>query len=531
VSSYRRPVAIVAAALSASVVTGMAAAPAFAANPTRPAPEVTAVVSLTSAREATVPGLRVLAVLRHIDAEVVRGTPAQLAALSRTAGVAGVAGDARMIVAGTATSTGPGSPGRSVYAAEGLGGGAGDPAAGRGVNVAVLDTGLTDTPALSRSSGRVTDGVDVSNLFNGGDARTSGQFTDGYGHGTFVSSLIAGGAVPGTNGRALGVAPGARVVVVKVADDNGVTSLSEVLAGLDWVAAHARAIKVVNLALAQVRPTAPQYGADPLTAGIEHVAASGVLPVVAVGNTPGQVSTPGDDLDALTVGSADTANGVPGVASFSGYGNVDGVNKPDLVAPGVHVLGEMPADSVIAKDNPQGWQPDGLFRGSGSSMATAIESGIAAIFFSRNPQATVLQAKASLRAAAAPLVAKPTAAGAGLAKVPDQALSGQAVTRWANQSGFNSAEWTADAFLNDAWAQWLGQAWSSSAWDASTWSASTWSASTWSASTWSASTWSASTWSASTWSASTWSASTWSASTWSSSTWSASTWSAQSWGR
>src|SRR5206468_6209055 len=82
-----------------------------------------------------------------------------------------------------------------VLAAKVVGGDAGKDGTGRGVNVALLDTGVSDSAALSRDSGRITDGVDVSSLSSGGAARTSGQFTDGYGHGTFMASLIAGGRV------------------------------------------------------------------------------------------------------------------------------------------------------------------------------------------------------------------------------------------------------------------------------------------------------------------------------------------------
>ncbi|HVA60450.1 MAG TPA: S8 family serine peptidase [Mycobacteriales bacterium] len=510
----RRSAALVAAVAAGALA--LSVTPALAVAPTgRP---VTAVVALASTHPVTVPGVRLLANLVHVQSEVVSGTPDALARLAHAPGVLGIAGDSRFAVQGRGQD---GSGDGSVFASAGLGGRAGSPEAGTGVNVAVLDTGLTDTPALNRASGQVTDGVDVSQLFNGGQAQTSGTFTDGYGHGTFLSSLIAGGPAPGSHGQALGVAPGARIVVVKVADDTGTTSLSEVLAGLDWVAAHARAIQVVNIALAQVRPMAPDYGADPLTAGIEHVFAAGVLPVVAVGNTPGQVGDPGDDVAALTVGAADTTGEAPRVADFSGSGLVAGVAKPDLVASGVHVLGEMPANSVIAEQNPQGWQPSGLFRGSGSSMATAIASGVAAIFFSEHRGASPLEAKASLRRSA-DAISGPTAgiaAGAGLLEIADRMLSADATDQWSGMAGFDSQQWQGNAWLNGSWEQWLASGWSGPAWTASTWSASTWSASTWSASTWSASTWSASTWSASTWSASTWSASTWSASTWSDESW------------
>jgi serine protease AprX len=213
-----------------------------------------------------------------------------LTALASDPRVAGVTPDRSGTVAGYKGKKDETADAKSVFASDHLGGGAGDNKTGQGVNVAMLDTGLSDTPALDRASGRVTDGVDVSQLDATGQARISGQFTDGYGHGTFLASLIAGGRVPGSGGHALGVAPAARVVVVKVANAQGETSLSEVLAGMDWVASHAQApngtqmIQVLNVALAVSRPTAPSYGADPLTAAVNHVRAAGVLVVAAGGN-------------------------------------------------------------------------------------------------------------------------------------------------------------------------------------------------------------------------------------------------------
>src|SRR5205814_10096260 len=219
---------------------------------------------------------------RNVGVEVVTATPSALRALAADPRVAGVSPDRHGQVSG---DEGRGShSGEGVLASKLLGGAAGKAGTGEHVNVALLDTGVSDTAALNRASGRITGGVDVSDLAAGGDARTSGEFTDGYGHGTFLASLIAGGKVPGSGGRAVGVAPAARIVVVKVADATGRTSLSQVLAGMDWVAAHARAVDVVNLALAVERPTAPAYGADPLTAAVEHVRAAGVVVVAAGGN-------------------------------------------------------------------------------------------------------------------------------------------------------------------------------------------------------------------------------------------------------
>jgi serine protease AprX len=479
-----------------------------------------------------VAGGHVKAVFSRVGSELVRAPLSSLRALASDARVVGVTPDR----SGTMSSVNGKDDGKakSVFASERLGGGAGTDKTGAGVNVAMLDTGLSDTPALNRASGRVTDGVDVSQLAAGGDARTSGQFTDGYGHGTFLASLIAGDKAPGSGGHALGVAPAARIVVVKVANDEGETTLSEVLAGMDWVAAHAKApdgtqmIQVLNVALAVDRPTGPSYGADPLTAAVEHVRAAGVLVVAAAGNTAGEVGDPGLDPQAATVGAADITDGHPSVAPFSGSGVVAGVQKPDVVASGVHVLGLLSPDSAIARNNPQGWQDNGLFRGSGTSEATAVASGVAAAYYSDHPGASPAQAKAALRDSVTGDVRDPRA-GAGLLQIPNKGKDTKKTPTDTGESGFDNNSWLSNAFMHNDWASWLASSWSASSWSASSWSASSWSASSWSASSWSASSWSASSWSGATWSASSWSASSWSASSWSASSWSASSWSASSW--
>ncbi len=519
---------VVVAALSAGAALG--AAPAGAAS-APPGPMLNALVVAKPGvtLPVEVPGGRVLDVFDRVGSELVRAPASALAALAGDPRVAGVSPDRAGHVSGHAYGKEDGVRSAGVFASEWLGGTAGRAGTGQGVNVALLDTGVSDTPALNRASGRITDGVDVSTLSSGGAADTAGQFPDGYGHGTFLASLIAGGTAPGSGSHNLGVAPSARIVVVKVADDNGDTTLAQVLAGMDWVAAHARTIQVLNLALAVTRPTAPAYGADPLTVAVEHVRSSGVLVVAAAGNEPDQVGDPGMAPQALTVGAADLTATSPQVASFSGSGVVAGVAKPDVVASGVRLLGLVPAQSTVSTDNPSGWQSNGLFRGSGTSESTAVASGVAAAWLSDHPGAGPEQAKSALRAAARP-VDHDVRAGAGLLRM----AQGNGRTRDADlgETGFDADAWQQDAWSVDgstAWEQWLASSWSASSWSASSWSASSWSASSWSASSWSASSWSASSWSASSWSASSWSGATWSASSWSASSWSASSWSASSW--
>ena len=420
--------------------------------------------------DGAVPDVAGVTVVRRLPAvhmAVVRGDRAAMVRLAGARGVLGLAPDDGVQLAGHDERLRGG-----VLAAQELGGAAGRPGAGAGVRVAVVDTGVSDTAALDRASGRLVDGVDTS----GGSA--PGPYEDGFGHGTFMADLVAGGPFAG---RVLGVAPAATVVVVKVASADGSTSLSRVAAGLDWIAAHRDRVDLANLSFSHERPSSA-YGEDPLTRAVERVRDAGVAVVVVAGNHPGHVGDPGLDPFALTVGAADL--GTERVASFSGSGRVAGMHKPDVVASGVGVLGLLPPDSVLARATGTAHLADGLFRGSGTSQSTAITSGAAALLLVEHPEATPTQVTTSLRCAADPLPGQRD--GAGLLRTTTSLCSGPN-----GEPLPGSADPTGD-----------GPGRSDGA--ASTWAASTWAASTWAASTWAASTWAASTWAASTWATSSW---------------------------
>ena len=448
----RRPGALLAlGALLAASALPAATAPS--------GPVVQAVVVYDGSAVASA-GVTVVRELSALGQAVVRGTPAALSRLAKASGVAGVFPDDRVVLAGGSYGAGAG-----VLASDGLGGRAGTPNAGRGVTVAVVDTGVTDTPALNRASGRLRDGFST----------VGSTFTDGHGHGTFMASLVAGGPADGSGNRAVGVAPGASVVVVKVAGSDGATSLSSVVSGLNWVVQNAAQIDVANLSFSHARP-GDGYGGDPLNAAVERVRAVGVVPVVSAGNDPDVVGDPGFAPQALTVGAADLTAGPAGVASFSGSAVVAGVRKPDLVASGVRVLGVLPAGSTVATGHPAAFARGALWRGSGTSQATAITSGAAALFLQHHPSATPAQVKASLRSAADDLPGARD--GAGLLDLTSRVVSGPDGQAY-DGSGDVTGEGSFDA-----------SSWSASSWSASSWSASSWSASSWSASSWSASSWS-----------------------------------------
>jgi serine protease AprX len=496
------------AALRRSSVAAALAAIGIATVPVLPAlPVLQAVVSFDG-QAVPAPGVKVVSALPGLHMQVVRGDAVSLLRLAGAPGVRGLSPDFAVSV--TNDKDGDEVSAGGVFASAGLGGSAGTPGAGAGVHVAVIDTGVSDTPALDRDSGRLVDAVDTST----GVTRTGGVYDDGYGHGTFMADVIAGGSAPGSGGAALGVAPGATVLVARVAKANGSTSLSKVLAALDWVKAHASDVDVANLSLSSHRPF-HEYGADPLTDAVERVRDAGVTVVVSSGNRRNELGDPGFDPRVLTVGAADLVRSR--VATFSGSDVVAGVRKPDVVASGVHVLGLLPPGSVLAQDRDTVELPSGLYRGTGTSQATAVTSGLAALLLAAHPEATPTQVKASLRCAATDL--RSDRDGAGLVHATTTLCAGQD-----GQALDGSGDATGEADFD-------ASSWGASSWGASSWGASSWGASSWGASSWAASSWAASSWAASSWAASSWAASSWAASSWAASSWAASSWAASNWGR
>jgi serine protease AprX len=460
------------------LLTGVAAA----------APTSSLVLSVTSSfRAADLPaGTAVVKELSSIGAVTISTPTAAIPAVTRVPGVRGAFPDYAI----RPTGKDGGSTSGGVLAPTTIGKAAGKSKSGKGVTVAVIDTGVADTDALSREDGHLRSGPDFSGA--------AGP-RDGFGHGTFMANLIAGGEVEGDG---IGVAPGATVIDVKVASANGDTSLSKVLDGLDWVAQNASAqkIRIVSLSLGAPRPT-EGYGADPLTDAADAVQAKGVVVVTSAGNDPTQVTNPGQDPQLFTIGAADTRTDDVSVASFSGRGYPANHRKPDVVAAGVRVLSLLPPASELATSYPESKVGD-LWRGSGTSQSTAIAAGAVAIFLSGRSGVSPQDVRASFGTAANDLPGG-EADGYGLLELPTSVVDGDAeLTTEPSGGGAGDPEVTSTSWSRST-------SWSSTSWSRSTsWSSTSWSRSTsWSSTSWSRSTsWSSTSWSRSTsWSASSWS--------------------------
>ena len=264
-------------------------------------------------------------------------------------------------------------------------------AAGRGVRVALLDTGLDVSHPDLR--GRV-----VGSAVFVGD-----NLLDRLGHGTHVAGIIAGNG-QASAGRFVGVAPGAALLVAKVMDDRGAGWSSDVMAGLDW--AVMQGARVVNLSLSS---ELFGDGSDALSLFCDAAVQQGVVVCVAAGNagpTPHTVGAPGCARQVITVGASTDADGV---AEFSARGpTADGRIKPDILFPGTLITSARARGTTMGAS-----QGESYTEASGSSMATAHASGVAALLLEADPNLTPAEVKAHLLAGAKDLGRNAQMQGAG----------------------------------------------------------------------------------------------------------------------
>lgn len=243
---------------------------------------------------------------------------------------------------------------------------------GAGVTIAVLDSGICAHPDLAGKTLEFRDFVENHRMPY-----------DNNGHGTHVCGILCGsGGLSG--GRYRGMAPGARLVVGKVLDRNGDGSTEAMLSGLDWVLEELRRyrIRILNISVG-IGNLEEEEKERALRKKIEQVWNSGILVVCAAGNKgpgDGTISAVSGSGNVITVGCHDGAyrRGDSGLcAAYSGRGDRNGSpRKPDIVAPGTDIMSCSvnydKRSAYIAK--------------SGTSMATPIVSGAAALAFQRYPR-------------------------------------------------------------------------------------------------------------------------------------------------
>jgi serine protease AprX len=353
--------------------------------------------------------------------------------------------------------------------------------------IAIVDSGIDASRA--DFGARVVQQVTLT-------SSTSNSPGDGYGHGTFVASVAAGQAHGHT-----GAAPDANLVSLDVMDDNGMATLSDVIAAADWIYEHKAEydIRVANFSLTGSVPTSIQY--DPLDKAVERLWLSGVVVVAAAGNyavdgsQSGVPYAPANDPFVISVGAEDiTSDHVAAPWSSFGY-TPDGFEKPELGAPGRYMIGAVPPGSTLAAERPAQVVAPGYMELSGTSFAAPVIAGTAAELLAAHPSWTPDQVKGALMVAALPVpaavplslgvgeldavaaraVAEPPNPNAGLDAfvVPDPAGSPDPV--------FDTAAWGQAVEGSAAWGQaaWGQAAWGQAAWGQAAWGQAYWSSAAW----------------------------------------------------
>jgi serine protease AprX len=292
-------------------------------------------------------------------------------------------------------------------------------ATGRGVGVAVIDTGIAGDLVDFQTPGWQGSRVIASAVTN----PCAKDANDHYGHGTHVAGLIAGNSLlyPTDQplfGKYMGVAPRANLVSVKVSDDDGNTTVLDVIYGIQFAVDNKAAynIRVINLSLSSA--AAESYTTDPLDAAAEQAWNSGITVVAAAGNeaqtTDGVTFSPANDPWVITVGALDDKGTMTrlddALAPWSSRGlTQDGVRKPEVLAPGVGLVSTLAPNSDFAHMC-QSCIVDGrYFRAGGTSMSTGVVSGAAALLIEAHPNWTPAQVKGALQST---LIDVPGAGGA-----------------------------------------------------------------------------------------------------------------------
>jgi serine protease AprX len=364
----------------------------------------------TDAEVDAIAGRNGLKVLRRIaGGAVVAANAVELNKLASDAGVENLSGD--LLVRNTMTVSNASTAAdqvRAGYSGLLLGLGSISSVTGKGVGVAVVDSGIAPHSALAN---RVVANVS----FVTGDSSPD----DDYGHGTHVAGIIAGANTKTTSLYNGGIAPGANLINVRVLGADGSGYTSDVIAGIDWVIANKATynIRVMNLSLGH-SVTEP-CATDPLCQAVGRAYAAGIVVVAAAGNYGasadgrmilGGILSPGNSPFAITVGAINTFGTVgrddDAVTTYSSRGptEYEFVVKPDVAAPGNKIISLEAYNSYLSRNyaglHKAGSGTNAYMQLSGTSMAAPMVSGAVALLLQGTPNMLPAQVKFSLQTGA-----------------------------------------------------------------------------------------------------------------------------------
>ena len=420
---------------------------------------------------------------------------------------------------------------------------------GDGVGVAVIDTGISSMPDFA---GRLIQGPDLSG---------EGRAVDSYGHGTVMAGVIGGSGADSagrTGGSYTGVAPKATLISVKAAGRNGVVDVSTILQAMHWVAAYKDQYNIRVLNLSWGTSSTQHHSVDPLNYAVQRLWKKGIVVVVAAGNSgpqAGTVTKPGDDPMVITVGAFDDKQNVDPlddvISSWSSRGpTAAGVRKPDVLAPGRTLVATRSYGSYVEGTYPKALVSPSYIKGSGTSEAAAVVSGLVALMLQANPSLNPDQVKRALKSTAVP-IAGASADNQGSGRVQVQSALSSAPSLLAGQSATSSGLGSLEASRGGANVQtdcngdgtlevikgeidvrceaWNPAAWTTSPWDGTAWLGDVWPEVDWAPAQWDGRAWTGGNWVGRAWTGRAWTGTSWADSMWSGRAWTGAEWLGSSW--
>ena len=243
---------------------------------------------------------------------------------------------------------------------------------------------------------------------------------DPYGHGTHIGAIIAGSSPYPQDSTwqtpFRGVAPGANLISLRVIGADGTGKASDVIEAIHWAIKNRKRfnIRVINLSLGG--PVEQSYNDDPMCEAVERAVHAGIVVVAAAGNRGkddegrsvyGLIESPGIDPYVITVGASNTKGTArrsdDELATYSSKGPtvIDGLIKPDLVAPGNKIVSAEALGASLIADHPTlhaaGAGADAYMTLNGTSMSAGVVSGAVALVLEANTKLTPAQVKMALQ--------------------------------------------------------------------------------------------------------------------------------------
>ncbi|MGD9093702.1 MAG: S8 family peptidase, partial [Anaerolineales bacterium] len=354
---------------------------------------------------------------------------------------------------------------------------------GDDIGVAIIDSGINKEADFERR-------IKKQISFN----TNSNTVNDTSGHGTHVAGIV-GGKDQDYDGRFTGVAPGVKLLSLKISDEAGMAYESDMVEAMQWVLdnQYRQNIRVVNLSVNSAVESS--YHDSPVNAAVEILWFNGIVVVASAGNSGNDPhfnvidTAPANDPFIITVGASHeqgtTDRTDDKLTAFSAFcTTMDGFTKPEIIAPGKHIISVLSSQSHWYADHTDRVVLEEYFRISGTSMSAPMVTGAVALLLQAEPDLTPDQVKYRLMQTGSSI--------AGKANDPNDYSYLDvfaAVTTPTTESANTGLEASQLLWTGDEPVTWTSVAWNSVAWNSVAWNSVAWNSVAWNSVAWNSVAW------------------------------------------